>query len=71
MIPEKGEEPGAFVLTSKRDGQKYVMSEKTFKEVLAKLGEEHFDKHFTGEWVVLNEEEKKLAEEIRGKYFAA
>jgi len=68
MIPVKGEEPGAFVLTSKKDGQKYVMSGRTFNEVLQKLGEENFDKYFTGEWVVLTEEERKLAEEIRQKY---
>ncbi len=69
MIPVKGKEPGAFVLTSKRDEQRYVMSEKTFGNVLAKLGEENFDTYFTGEWQVLNEEELRLAEEIRRQYF--
>ena len=69
MIPVRGEEPGAFVLTSKRDGKKYVMSEKTLKGVVGKLGEKGFDELFTGEWVVLNDEERRLAEEIRQKYF--
>jgi len=64
MIPAKGEEPGAFVLTSKKDGQKYVMSERTLKQVVEKMGEENFDTFFTGEWVLLNEEERKLAEEL-------
>lgn len=69
MIPVKGEEPGAFVLTSKRNGQKYVMSEATLNKILETIGEDGFDSLFTGEWVVLNEEERKLAEEIRRKYF--
>lgn len=69
MIPVKGEEPGAFVLTSKRDGQKYVMSEKALNRAVEMMGENQFDDHFIGEWVVLNEEERKLAEEIRRKYF--
>lgn len=64
MIPIKGEEPGGFVLTSKKDGKKYVMSEATLNQVIGEIGEEGFDKLFTGEWVVLNEEERKLAEEI-------
>ncbi len=57
MIPTKGLEPGAFVLTSKRDNQNYVMSERIFKQLLEKLGEDNFDTYFTGEWLVLNEEE--------------
>lgn len=66
MIPVKGEEPGAFVLTSRRDGQKYVMSAATLQGVLDKLnGEREFDALFTGEWVVLTEEERQLAAEIR------
>lgn len=69
MIPVKGEEPGAFVLTSKRDGQKYVMSEKTLKELVQTIGEDKFDNVFTAEWVVLTEEERMLAEEIRRRYF--
>jgi hypothetical protein len=70
MIPVKGEEPGAFVLTSKKDGQKYVMTETTLRQVVKAIGEENFDSLFTCEWVVLNEEERRLAEEIRQKYFA-
>jgi len=70
MIPVKGEEPGAFVLIRKKDGQKYVMTETTLRQVVKAIGEENFDRFFTGEWVVLNEEERKLAEEIRQKYFA-
>ena len=69
MIPIKGEEPGAFVVTSKKTGQKYVMSDKTLKQVIATMGEENFDNALTAEWVVLNEAEQKLAEEIRQKYF--
>ena len=68
-IPVKGDEPGAFVVTSKRTGQKYVMSETTLKEVVKTMGEENFDSTLTAEWVVLNEEEQRLAEEIRQKYF--
>jgi len=70
MIPLKGEEPGAFVLTSKKDGQKYVMTETTLRQVVKAIGEENFDSFFTGEWVVLNEEERRLAEKIRQKYLA-
>jgi hypothetical protein len=69
MIPAKGEEPGAFVLTSKKDGQKYVMSEKTLKKVVSVIGEDKFADYFTCEWVVLTEEERMLAEEIRRRYF--
>jgi len=69
MIPVKGEEPGAFVITSKKDGQKYVMSEKTLNKLVQLMGEDNFDKHLTAEWVVLNEAERQLAEEIRQKYF--
>lgn len=49
MIPVKGEEPGAFVLTSKKNGQKYVMSETTLRQVVKTIGEENFDSFFTGE----------------------
>lgn len=69
MIPVKGEEPSAFVLTSKKDGKKYAMSEKTLSQLVEKVGEKLFDNLFTGEWVVLNEEERKLAEEIRHKFY--
>ena len=69
MIPAKGEEPGAFVVTSKKTGQKYVMSEKTLKQVIETMGEENFDSALTAEWVVLNETERELAEQIRQKYF--
>lgn len=71
MIPVKGEEPGAFVVTSKKTGEKYVMSERTFGMVVEIIGEDKFDDYFTGEWVVLNEAERKLAEEIRRRYFYA
>jgi len=70
MIPVKGEEPGAFVVTSKKTGQKYVMSERTLKEVIKTMGEENFNNALTAEWVVLNEAERELAEEIRRKYFS-
>ena len=69
MLPVKGEEPGAFVLTSRKDGRKYVMSETTFNQMMSWLSVDSFDELFTGEWVVLDEEERKLAEEIRQKYF--
>lgn len=69
MIPVKSEEPGAFVVTSKKTGQKYVMSERTLKQVIETIGEENFDNALTAEWVVLNEAEQKLADEIRQKYF--
>ena len=69
MVPVKGEEPGAFVVTSKKTGQKYVMSEKTLKQVIATMGEDNFDNACAAEWVVLTEEERRLAEEIRRKYF--
>lgn len=68
-IPIKGDEPGAFVVTSKKTGQKYVMSERTLKEVVETMGEENFNNALTAEWVVLNEEEQRLAQEIRQKYF--
>jgi len=69
MLPVKGEEPGAFVLTSKKEGKKYVMSEATFKKVIGAIGEDGYNRCFTDEWQVLNEEERRLAEEIREKYF--
>lgn len=71
MIPVKGEEPGAFVVTSKKTGQKYVMSDKTLKQVITTMGEDNFDNACTAEWVVLTEAEGKLAEEIRRRYFYA
>jgi len=71
VIPVKGEEPGAFVLTSKKDRQKYVMPEKTLKKVVSVIGEDKSDDYFTCEWVVLTEEEQRLAEEIRRRYFYA
>jgi hypothetical protein len=67
MIPVKGQEPGAFVLTHKKDGKKDVMSEATLSQLLGAKGEEVLDKLFTVERVVLNDEERKLAEEIRHK----
>ena len=69
MIPVKGEEPGAFVLTSKKDGQKYVMSENTLNKIVETVGEEKLCEVCTIEWVVLTEEERMLAEEIRRRYF--
>lgn len=69
MIPVKGEEPGAFVLTSRKDGQKYVMSEKMMTKLQEWLTEEEFDALFIGEWVVLTEKERRLAEEIKRQYF--
>lgn len=69
MIPIKGKEPGAFILISKKTGQKYVVSEATLKKVVGLMGKENFDKYLTGEWVVLNEAERELAEEIKHKYF--
>ena len=69
MIPVKGEDPGAFVVTSQKTGQKYVMSEKTLKQVIKTMGETNFNNACAAEWVVLNEAERRLAEEIRQKYF--
>lgn len=69
MKPVKGEEPGAFVLTSKQDGKKYVMSEATLDKVWDQLEEEKFYNLFDCEWAVATEEERRLAEEIRQKYF--
>ncbi len=54
MIPVKGDEPGAFVVTRKTNGEKYVMSEGTLKHVIETMGEEDFNNTFTAEWVVLN-----------------
>ena len=71
MIPVKGKEPGAFVLTSKKDGQKYVMSENTLNKIVEAVGEEKLCEVCTIEWVVLTEEERMLAEEIRRWYFYA
>ena len=70
MIPVKGQEPGAFVLTYKKDGKKFAMSEATLIKVIGALGEENFDKLFTGEWVVLDQEERKLAEEIEPRWLS-
>jgi len=64
MIPVKGKEPGTFVLTSKKDGKKYVMAETTLRQVIEAIGEEKIANLFNVEWVVLTEEEQKLAEEI-------
>jgi len=69
VIPVKGEEPGAFVLTSKKDGQKYVMSENTLNRIVEAVGEDKLCEVFTIEWVVLTEKERMLAEEIRRRYF--
>ena len=62
-------QPGAFVLTSRRDGKKYVMSEATLKGIVDKAGELQVDCLFEVKWQVLTEEEEALAEEIRRKYF--
>lgn len=64
-FPVKGKEPGAFVLTSRKDEQKYVMSEKMMTKIQEWLTEEEFDALFTAEWTVLNEEERRLADEIK------
>lgn len=68
MIPVKGKEPGAFVLTSKKDGQKYVMSERTLKQLIGMAGYDRVDALFHCEWVVLTEEERRLAKEIKREY---
>lgn len=58
------------MLTAKKDGQKYVMSEKTLNEITEELGsKEAVEALFKVEWVELTDEELKLAEEIRQKYF--
>lgn len=67
-IPVKGEEPGAFVLTSRNTGKKYVISEDTLQRIIARLGEEALERRCDVKWVVLTQEERKLAEEIREKY---
>lgn len=67
-FPIKGEEPGAFVLTAKKDGEKYVMSERTLSKLREWLTEDEFDALFIGEWVVLDKTEQKLAEEIRQRW---
>lgn len=65
MIPVKGEEPGAFIVTSKKSRQKYIMSDKTLKQVIKTMGEENFNNALTAKWVVMNEKERKLTEEIK------
>lgn len=70
MIPAKGQAPGAFVLTSYSDGKKYVASDRTLRAIINIIGEDELDRQFNVEWVLLDEEERKLAEEIRRKYFA-
>ena len=64
-----GDWPGAFILTARRDGKKYVMSEATLRSLVDKVGEVSVDSHFEVAWQVLTEEEKALAAEIRRKYF--
>jgi hypothetical protein len=71
MIPKRSENPGAFVLTQKKTGQKYVMSEKTLNEMVKMVGEDKVEAVFDVEWVELSEEEKKLAEEIRRRYLTS
>ena len=67
---QKTDKPGGFLLTAKKGGQKYVMSEKTLNEITERLGsKEAVEALFKVEWVELTEEEIKLAEEIRQKYF--
>lgn len=66
----KTDKPGGFLLTAKKDGKKYVMSEKTLNEITERLGsKEAVEALFKVEWVELTDEERKLAEEIRQKYF--
>ena len=69
MKYKPGEQPGAFVLTARRDGQKYVMSEATLASMVDKVGEDQIDFSFTVEWQTLTGEERELAEEIRRRYF--
>ena len=67
---QKTDKPGGFVLTAKKDGKKYVMSEKTLNEIAERLGgREAVEALFKVEWMELTDEEIKLAEEIRQKYF--
>ena len=58
------------MLIAKKDGKKYVMSEKTLNEITERVGsKEAVEALFKVEWVELTEEGIKLAEEIRQKYF--
>ena len=67
---QKTDKPGGFVLTAKKDGKKYVMSEKMLNEITRRLSsKEAVEALFKVEWVELTEEERKRAEEIRQKYF--
>ena len=69
MKYKPGNMPGAFVLTARRDRQKYVMSEETLKKLVDRTSEEEVDFHFEVVWQLLTEAEKGLADEIRRKYF--
>ena len=69
MKYKPGEQPGAFVITARRDGKKYVMSEATLASPVDKVGELQFDSAFSVEWTVLTQEERDLAREIRRLYF--
>jgi len=64
-----GNMPGAFVLTARRDGKKYVMSEATLRKIVDRAGELQIDFQFEVAWQLLTEAEKGLADEIRRKYF--
>jgi len=64
-IPKAHGEPGAFVLTNKITNEKIVMSPKTLANLIDQAGEGVVERHFTIEWVILTEEERKLAEEIK------
>jgi len=63
MIPTKGKEPGAFIITRKKDGTQFVMSEATLTKIVNTIGEASFDKLFEAEWAALTEEEKRLAQQ--------
>ncbi|MBA7581396.1 hypothetical protein ES708_23299 [subsurface metagenome] len=69
MKYKPGEQPGAFVLTARRDGKKYVMSEATLASIVDRAGEVQVDFSFKVEWQVLTAVERGLADEIRRRYF--
>ena len=65
---KRGNMPGAFVLTARRDCKKYVMSEATLQKVIDRAGEKQIDFAFEVAWEELSEAEKGMAEEIYSKY---
>lgn len=69
MKYKRGDMPGAFVLTARRDRQKFVMSEETLQKLVDKTSEGEVDFAFEVAWQLLTEAEKDLAAEIRRKYF--